>query len=51
MNVPHIGFIVGAYAIAALVVAGMIMAIIADHRALKKALARFPARDAGTDAP
>lgn len=46
----HTGFIVAAYAITALAVFGMVAAIALDRRALKKALVRFPARDAGDDA-
>jgi heme exporter protein CcmD len=41
----HAGFIVAAYAITAIAIVGMIAAILYDQRALKKALARFPARD------
>lgn len=41
---PHTGFIVAAYAVAALVILGMTVAIVADYRGLKKALARFGAQ-------
>jgi len=47
MNAPHIGFIVAAYLVAAAAVIWMIASITFDYRALKKALARFPDRDAG----
>ena len=40
----HAAFIAAAYGIAALAIGGMIAAILLDHRALKKALSRFPAR-------
>ncbi len=43
MNDPHTGFIVAAYAGAAVVLIGMIAATILDHRALRKALARVGA--------
>ena len=43
---PHTGFIVAAYVIAAVVVAMMVVTILADHRALKKSLERFGAREA-----
>ena len=45
----HTGFIVAAYVIAFGVVAAMIASIIADHRALKAALAKLPARDGGDE--
>ena len=38
---PHTGFIVAAYGIAALVVATMVVAILLDHRSLKRQLRRF----------
>jgi heme exporter protein CcmD len=38
---PHFGFILAAYAVTFVVVAGMIGAIVLDHRALRRALARF----------
>ncbi len=34
MALPHIGFVVAAYALAGLVVAGMIASILIDYRAL-----------------
>ncbi len=45
MNGSHIDFIFAAYAITAIAIAAMIASIVIDHRALKKALARFPQRD------
>lgn len=50
MNLSHAGFILAAYGITALVVIGMLGAIVLDHRALTKALSRFPARDGEGDA-
>ncbi len=38
---PHLGFIVAAFAVAAVVVAGMIGAILLDYRDLKGRLARL----------
>ena len=43
---PHTGFIVAAYAIAAVVIASMVLVILSDHRALKRDLRRFGAREA-----
>jgi heme exporter protein CcmD len=43
---PHTGFIVAAYVIATVIVATMVVTILADHRALKKSLKRFGAREA-----
>ncbi len=39
----HIGFIVAAYAVAAVVIGAMIVAIVLDGRRLRRALARFGA--------
>jgi heme exporter protein CcmD len=50
MNDPHTGFIVAAYAIAALAIVGMIAALMIERRKLDAALARFPRRDSGDDA-
>ena len=36
---PHFGFVVAAYAIAFVIVAGMIVTILADYKRLKQALA------------
>ncbi len=41
---PHWGFIVGAYAIFAAVVLGLILWVVSDHRAQRKALADLEAR-------
>ena len=47
MDTPHIGFIVAAYAIAALVIVGMIGAILIDYRGLSASLAALEAARAG----
>jgi heme exporter protein D len=41
---PHFGFVVAAYAIGFIIIAGMIFAILRDYFALRRALARFPGR-------
>jgi len=41
---PHIGFVIAAYAIAFVVIAGMIVVTLADYRSLKKALERLATR-------
>jgi heme exporter protein D len=41
---PHAGFIVSAYVIAAAVVAALVVWVIADHAALKRALADLERR-------
>jgi heme exporter protein CcmD len=41
MNDPHIGFVVAAYLIAAIVLVGMVVAVFADYRALREALRRL----------
>ncbi len=41
----HTGFIAAAYVVAFVVVGAVIASIIADHRALKSALAKLPARE------
>jgi heme exporter protein D len=42
MNIgPHAGFIVAAYAVACLVVAGLIVWIVVDHRAQARQLAEL----------
>ena len=46
----HADYIVAAYAIAFGVVAIMIGSIMLDHRALKRDLARLPARASGDEA-
>lgn len=45
MNDPHIGFVVAAYALAAIVLVGMVVAVFADYRAQQKALRRLESRD------
>ncbi|MGI6247358.1 MAG: heme exporter protein CcmD [Pseudochelatococcus sp.] len=44
MSGAHTGYIVAAYAFAALVVGGLILRAVLDHRAQKRALADFEAR-------
>ncbi len=44
MNDPHIGFVVAAYAAAALVLIGMVVAVFADYRIQQKALRRLEGR-------
>jgi heme exporter protein CcmD len=44
----HAAFIFAAYAITALVVLGAIGAVVSDHISLRRALAKFPARDGET---
>jgi len=44
---PHAGFILASYGAAALVLCGLILAIILDHRAQKRALAELEERGAG----
>ena len=50
MEAPHFGFVVAAYALAALVVVGMIASILWDYRKLSAALRRLEASrgDRGT---
>jgi heme exporter protein D len=43
---PNIGFVIAAYALGLMVVAGMILTILLDYKSLKKALARLPQRRA-----
>jgi heme exporter protein CcmD len=38
---PHLGFIVAAYAVAALVIVGMIAAVLGDYRIQSRALRRL----------
>jgi heme exporter protein CcmD len=42
---PHIGFVVAAYAIAAIVLVGMVVVVFADYRAQQKALKRLESRE------
>lgn len=44
---PHAGFILASYAAVALVLGGLIAAILFDHRAQKQALAALEQRGAG----
>lgn len=41
MLAPHLGFIVAAYAVTALVIVATIAAVALDYRALKQAVARL----------
>ena len=41
IEAPHFGFVVAAYAIAAVVILGMILAVVADFRAQTRALRAF----------
>jgi heme exporter protein CcmD len=45
VNGSHVDFIIAAYALTAVAILAMIVSIVLDHRALKKALMRFPQRD------
>ncbi len=49
MALPHIGFVVAAYALAGLVVVGMTASILWDYRALSAGLARLEAARAEKD--
>jgi len=46
-DVPHIGYIVGAYAVAALVLLSMIGAVWLDHRSLSSQLEALEKRRGG----
>ncbi len=51
MNDPHAGFIIAAYALAFVTIAGMTGAILYDQISLKRALAKLPPRgDSESDA-
>ena len=41
--IPHVGFIVAAYAVTVLVMGGMVAAVLLDRRALRRALAGLEA--------
>jgi heme exporter protein CcmD len=41
MEAPHFGFVVAAYAVATVIILGMIVAVVADYRAQSRALRRF----------
>lgn len=43
IGAPHFGFVAAAYGIAALVIVGMIAAVLADYRAQSRALSRLEA--------
>ena len=45
MNDPHIGFVIAAYAVAAIVLVGMVVAVFADYRAQRRTLKRLESRD------
>jgi heme exporter protein D len=49
MSDSHWGFIVAAYVVTAIVIGGMTLKILLDYRALKRALGRMAAADAGRD--
>lgn len=44
---PHAGFILASYAAVAVVLGGLMLAVILDHRAQKRALADLEQRGAG----
>ena len=44
MAVPHIGFILAAYALTAAAMAGMVVSVVIDGRALRRALDRLDPR-------
>jgi heme exporter protein CcmD len=48
---PHIGFVIAAYAIAAIVLVGMTIAVVVDYRTQKKALERLEGRREGSIDP
>jgi heme exporter protein CcmD len=43
----HEAFIAAAFGLTLVIVVGMVAALVLDHRALRKALARFPSRMEG----
>jgi heme exporter protein CcmD len=47
----HIGFVIAAYAVAGVVLVGMVAAVFADYRAQLKALRRLEGGRAGSTAP
>ena len=49
-GVPHLGFIVAAYVVAAAAIAAMIGAVLVDYRRLTRALTRLEASRRGKDA-
>jgi heme exporter protein CcmD len=44
--IDHLGFIAVSYALAVLVIGGMIGTVVLEHRRLKRELSRFEDRDA-----
>jgi heme exporter protein CcmD len=48
MDIPHLGYIVAAYAVAAVVIVAMIGAIVVDYRDLAARLARLESRRGGS---
>lgn len=44
---PHAGFIVAAYAVAAVVIAALVAWVVLDHRAQSRALAELEAKGLG----
>lgn len=44
MSDPNSGFVIAAYIVALVVIAGMIIATLADYASLKKSLAKLAAR-------
>jgi heme exporter protein CcmD len=51
MGAPHFGFVVAAYAFAALVIVGMIASILWDYRGLSGALRRLEAARQDKETP
>lgn len=49
-DIPHIGFIVAAYLVTAIVILAMISAIVVDYRRLSRALRRLDAARKRDDA-
>lgn len=47
---PHAGFIVAAFLVTALVLGGTVAAVLIDHRAQRRSLARLAALDPGRPA-
>ncbi|SEE75305.1 heme exporter protein CcmD [Rhizobiales bacterium GAS191] len=50
-DLPHIGFLVAAYAVAVIVVALLIGSIVVDHRSLRRALAAYATKAVGEADP
>jgi heme exporter protein CcmD len=51
VDLPHIGFVIAAYAVAAIVVVLLIGSIIFDHKSLRRALALYETKAAGEADP